>query len=373
MHALVSGASMAGLSCAHWLRRVGYDVTVVERSSDFRQGGAPIDVRGEALGTAARMGIADRLREFEITTHEPMPVYGADGSVQASIDLTWFANECPDDIELTRDDLVTALRESVDAAVGIRFSTWITEIVEKPDHVEVRLNSGDEARYDLLVGADGLHSTVRRKVFGPEERFLHHLGFYVALVNLDPHADWQTGMYTVPGLNVSVRLDCGLPLAYVMFASEPLAVDHRDVDHQRAVVSEVLRDHRAWQIPSVRDAFDDPASPGFYFDAIAQTRMDRWTSRRVVLVGDAAHCASLLSGLGSTLAMTGAEHLADALGGAGGDIGSALVQYEAAQRRLVTKAQDNALANSMMMVPRTAEELNRRNTELRQLAAAAGA
>lgn len=371
MHALVSGASMAGLSCAHWLHRVGYDVTVVERSPDFRRGGAPIDVRGEALGIAERMGILDRLRGFAITRHEPMPVYGADGSVQASIDLTWFANECPDDIELTREDLVTALRESVDASVDIRFGTSITEMVEKPDRVQVGFSSGDEAGYDLLVGADGLHSTVRRNSFGPESRFLHHLGFYVALINLDPNADWEAGMYTVPGLNVSVRLDCGLPLAYVMFAQGPLTIDYRDVEHQRGIVSDVLRGHAVWQIPAVRAAFDDPSTGGFYFDSIAQTRMDRWSTRRVALVGDAAHCASLLSGLGSTLAMTGAEHLAAALARAGGDIPSAVVEYEAAQRPLVIKAQANALTGATMMVPRTADELSRRTAALREMAAAA--
>lgn len=370
MHALVSGASMAGLSCAHWLYRAGYDITVVERSPDLRQGGAPIDVRGEALGTAARMGILDRLHEFEITTHQPMPVYGADGSVQASIDLTWFANECPEDIEVSRDDLLTALSESVDPAVALRFGTSITEIAEAPYHVDVRLSSGEDAQVDLLVGADGLHSTVRRNAFGPEQQYLHHLGFYVALVNLDPDAGWETGMYTVPGLTVSVRLDCGLPLAYVMFASEALTIDYRDTAGQRRLVSDLLSEHPVWQIPGVRAGFEDPASPGFYFDSIAQTRMNRWSTARTVLVGDAAHCASLLSGLGSTLAMTGAEQLARALIRTT-DISAALVEYEAAQRPLVTKAQHSALANSTMMVPRTADEVSRRNAALKEMESAA--
>lgn len=370
MHALVSGASMAGLSCAHWLPRVGYDVTVVERSTDLRQGGAPIDVRGEALQTAERMGILDRVRGFGITAHQPMPVYGADGSVQAAIDLTWFANECPDDIELTRDDLLTALRESVDADVSYRFGVSISEMNETAADVEVQFSSGDSARYDLVVGADGLHSTVRRNTFGPEAQFLHHLGFYVALVNLDPHVDWQAGMYTVPGLSVSVRLDCGQPLAYVMFASAPLAIDYRDVEGQRRIVSDVLRDHEVWQIGAVRATFADAASPGFYYDSIAQTRMDRWSTRRIALVGDAAHCASLLSGLGSTLAMTGAERLAQALARTS-DITAALADYEATQRPLVTKAQHSALANASIMVPRTEAEVTQRNNALREMQAAA--
>ncbi|MBN9734165.1 MULTISPECIES: FAD-dependent monooxygenase [unclassified Pseudonocardia] len=375
MKVLICGAAMAGLSAAYWFARLGHDVAVVERAPGIRRGGAPIDVRGPALDTARRMGILDRIRAEQIRPPAPYDVVGADGAVRGRFAIAWFGNESPDDVEIGRDRLGAALRDAVDS-LGSRarlvFGTEITGIVQDEDGVTVTTPASAE-RYDLVVGADGLHSAVRRMVFGEEERFVRHLGLYVALVSLDPRRRWAPGMYSAPGRTAFVRDDTDRPLGMTMFRSPRLSYDVHDLAAQRDIVCDVLAGDDAWQMPRLRESLRDPDSPGFYFDSISQTRMASWHRGRVALVGDAAHCAALLSGMGTSLAMTGARFLAEAVTRSPDDLAAALADYEARQRPLVERAQDGVDGNSNIMVPATETDLGRRDALLRRAEAAAGA
>ncbi|MBV9891393.1 MAG: FAD-dependent monooxygenase, partial [Rhizobacter sp.] len=205
MDVLVSGASMAGLSAAYWFARLGHGVTVVERADGLRPGGAPIDVRGRALGTAQRMGILRTIADEKVKILEPMPVLDGSGAQVATLDLRWFANETDDDIEITRDRLNRILLRAIPAGVEFRFKTSIASIADGGRSVDVVFGDGARGRYDLVVGADGLHSNVRKLAFGPEKDFVRHFGYYVSLVDLPNDREWQRAMLSVPGLTIAVR------------------------------------------------------------------------------------------------------------------------------------------------------------------------
>lgn len=371
MRVLVSGASMAGLSAAYWFSRHGADVTVAELHDGLRRGGAPIDIRGEALGTAERMGILEAARQQVVPAAEPGTVLDAAGRPVATIDLTWFANETSDDLELTRDRLNDLLFAAAQPKANFRFDVAITEITEITDEdaVEVRFTDGGRETFDLVVGADGLHSVIRRMIFGPESDFLVHQGFYVALANLRPKEPWHQAMYSVPGLMAGVRDVGDGPLAYILVRSDEIDYDYRDLGQQRRIVIDFLDRGDAWELPRLREAFADDQTTGFYFDSLAQTRMPRWTRGRVALIGDAAHCASLLSGMGTSLAMTAAEYLAEEIARTPGHLSAAYARYEERQRPLVDKAQASVHERGAMMVPGSEEELEQRNDLLRRLAA----
>lgn len=369
MDVLISGASMAGLSAAHWFARTGHRVTVVERADGLRRGGAPIDVRGEALAVAARMGILHEIRAQRVVVGDPGPIMNGEGEQVATLDLSWFANESDDDVEITRDRLNDILLASVDDSVVFRFATSINALSDDGAGVDVVLTDGTAARYDLVVGADGLHSNVRGLAFGPEADYFHHIGYYVALLYLPDDRDWVRGMLNVPGLAVAVRDAGDGPQAMMVVRSQEVPYDHRDFDQQRSLVCEFLGRVDTWQVPQIRECFGDPSTSGFYFDSVAQIRMPSWTKGNVALLGDAAHCAALLSGMGTSLAMIGAEQLASAWTVTDGDLARASEAFHAGLRPYVDKAQESVDYGGSIVVPGTQEDLDRRNQMFRDAAA----
>ncbi len=192
------------------------------------------------------------------------------------------------------------------------------------------------AHFDLVVGADGLHSAVRRLAFGPESAFVHHLGTYLAIFsapNVLGLDDWQLWVQapTAGGVIYPARGNTELRVT-LGFGSEPLAYDYRDLEQQKRLVDEHLAG-MGWEIPRLLRAMRQ--APDFYFDAMAQVRMPGWSKGRVTLVGDAGYCASPLSGQGTSLALVGAYVLADALAKSGWDVSAALAGYERRLRGFV--------------------------------------
>jgi 2-polyprenyl-6-methoxyphenol hydroxylase-like FAD-dependent oxidoreductase len=346
---LVSGASVAGTAAAHWLHRTGHSVTVVERHPGLRPGGQAIDVRGPALTVLDRMGLLDQTRSRAVQFLGMSMVDAAGAELSRDTEKTATGGIIGNsDIEILRDDLV----ETVYAAtpgVDYVFGDSVTAIADRADGVAVEFASGVRRRFDLVVGADGLHSGVRRLVFGPESDFVLRMGAFLAICTtanfLGLHR-WQTWHSQLDPLRFcglySVRDDAQ---ARVMFGFlEPgLELDYRDAAAQRAEIERRFTGTGAFAdrlLEQTRDARD------FYCDEAAQIVMDTWSRGRVVLVGDAAHCSSPMSGQGTSLALLGAYVLAGELSAAEGDHERAFAAYEATLRRHVLDTQALAFLDS---------------------------
>ena len=355
MKILISGASMAGPSLAYWLVRGGHEVTVVERAVGPRLGGSPIDVRGPAVDVADRMGLLPAIKEARTRT-EGIEYVDTRGRRVATFDPAAYAEPGGRDIELERADLVRLLYDASKDGAEYRFEDSISSLDQDAGGVDVTFVRGGADRYDLVVGADGTHSTVRRLVFGEESRFVRHLGLYVSLVPVDPalgKENWGV-MHNTPGKLAGVYCYHGKADAVFMFRSPELAYDYQDLDQQKKLLTDAYVGE-GWQVPALLDAVR--AADDLYFDSVNQVHLPTWSRGRVTLVGDAGYCASPLSGMGTTLAMVGAAVLADAL--AAGD--GAFARYEQAHRPLVAKAQASVSRGAGMLVPGTNFGIWRRN------------
>jgi 2-polyprenyl-6-methoxyphenol hydroxylase-like FAD-dependent oxidoreductase len=360
---------MAGLSAAYWFSRLGHRVSVVERADGLRRGGAPIDVRGRALGTAARMNILAKIGDEKVSILEPAPVLDGTGAQVATLDLRWFANETDEDIEISRDRLNSILLSVIPDDVGFCFKASITSIDDGTRGVDVTFTDGLPGHYDLVVGADGLHSNVRKLAFGPEKNYVRHFGYYVALVDLPADREWQRAMLNVPGLTIAVRDAGDGPQGMLLAASPAIDYDYRDLEAQRGLISRLLSGVDAWQVPALRAAFIDPVAEGFYFDSVSQTHMPSWIKGNVAVIGDAGHCAALLSGMGTTLAMVSAEILAKTWTECDGNMEAASAAYHDRLRPYVEQCQAFAHEGAPIMVPATQQALDERNATFRSYAA----
>ncbi|MEZ0074762.1 FAD-dependent monooxygenase [Planotetraspora sp. GP83] len=345
---LISGASVAGPALAYWLRRHGFTPTVVERAPALRDGGYAVDFRGEAhLTVLERMGILDEVKRAA-TNMGAMSYVNEDGKQIASMPADLFSG----DVEILRGDLARILYDATRDEVEYIFDDSITSISETADGVDVTFERGAPRRFDLVVGADGLHSNVRALAFGPESRFVKDLGLHCAIFTTANHLglDHTGQAYSTPGKLVAMYSARKNTEAKAMFyfGSPSLAYDRRDVAQQKKILAEAFAGV-GWETPrllrDMRDASD------FYFDSVSQVHMDRWSTGRVVLLGDAAYCASPLSGMGTGLAMVAAYVLAGELAEAGGDHRTAFARYEEAMRDYARGCQKQGEGVSKWMVP----------------------
>ena len=350
---LISGAGIGGPALAYWLTRAGYHVVLVEIHDSIRPGGQTVDLRGAGRAVVERMGLLDQIRAHSLEQRGVAWVK-ADGRRRAEMPVAAFhGNGMVSQLEILRGDLVSVLYQATTADTDYRFGTRITELAQSDDVVVATLSDGATVRADLVVGADGPHSAVRRLAFGPEEKFLKPLGGYNAwftapdTVGLD---GWYL-IYQAPGgLNASMRPshDPAIAKVALAFRSTPLDYDRRDLAEQRELLASRFAG-AGWQsdalVAAARDADD------FYFDSFAQVQMDSWSTGRVTLVGDAGYCASPLSGMGTSLALVGAYVLAGELGAAGGAgidakaLAAAQDRYHTVMRPYVDRCQ--TLGNTM--------------------------
>jgi 2-polyprenyl-6-methoxyphenol hydroxylase-like FAD-dependent oxidoreductase len=272
----------------------------------------------------------------------------ADGTRRAEMPVEAFdGNGVVSKLEILRGDLVDVLYEATEKRVEYRFGTRVSALEQDDDGVDVTLSDGSRLRADLVVGADGPHSAVRRLVFGPEERFVKPLGGYHAWFTAPDTAGldgWYLMHQAAGGLNASMRPshDPSVAKAGLAFRSEPLSFDRRDLDQQRKLLTDRFNGV-GWHAPELVGAAG--VADDFYFDAFAQVHMDEWSSGRVTLVGDAGYCASPLSGMGTALALVGGYVLAGELGQAGDGLAitrvrRALDQYASVMRPYVDKCQE---------------------------------
>ncbi|PTL78793.1 FAD-dependent monooxygenase [Vitiosangium sp. GDMCC 1.1324] len=370
---LISGAGIAGPTLAYWLARHGYRPTVVERSAALRSSGSPVDVRGRAVEVAEQMGVMPRLREAA-TDVTGIRFVNATGRHAGRIDLQALQRASASrDVELPRGDLASILYQASRDSAEYLFHDSIVGLSQDEDGVNVTFDRVQPRRFDLVIGADGLHSAVRRLAFGPESDFVRHAGLYVATLPLEGHVESGRDVliYNAPGRAVSIHPSRGSPLAAFIFRSPAVPdFDHRDTaQHKRLLMATYADD--AWRVPELLSRVRDAAD--LYFDSVSQVRLDPWWRGRVALLGDAASCVSLF-GDGSTLAMAGAFTLAQALEASPGDHRLAFRRYEAEHRRLVDPRQRSVGLAASLIVPATQSGILTRNlaSQLWPVAAAAG-
>ncbi|MFJ2033286.1 FAD-dependent monooxygenase [Streptosporangium sp. NPDC087985] len=354
---LVSGAGIAGISLAFWLRRNGFTVTVVERAPAVRTGGYKIDIRGAALQVIERMGLMEEVRAMR-TEVRSGSVVNAAGKKVASMDGDTFGGREHSDAEVLRGDLHQLLYGRTQDGVEYLFGDSIASLGDTPDGVKVAFDSGRTEVFDLVVGADGMRSTTRELAFGPDERFVRDMGYYVSVFTVPNHLnlDREELTYVGPGrtaLTYSTAREAGAK-AMFLFASEPLSYDHRDRAEQERLLTSAYAGE-GWEVPRLLQDVSD--SPDFLFDSLSQVHMDRWSTGRVALIGDAAHCASPASGQGTSLALVGAYVLAAELAAAGGDHVAAFNAYERRMRPFVHENQKLGPANIKRMVIRSKSQV----------------
>jgi len=352
---LISGASVAGPVLAHWLHRYGFHPTIVERAPSPRKtGGHAVDLLGPAVDVADHMGLLPEVERLRTRT-EHIELATGSGNRAIGIDVAALAGLLSDKhIEIMRDDLSELLFESTSDTKYL-FSDSIAELTQDDAGVDVVFESGLRRRFDLVIGADGLHSNVRGLAFGPESRYTHFTGAYLAVytlpnfLNLTDTAHVYNTAGRVAAFYRAPAQD-ELRAIFLFRTGELLDYHHRDIGRQKSLLREHFAD-LGWHVPQLLSYLD--AAESFYFDSITQIEMDGWSSGRVTLVGDAGYSPGPAVGGGTSLAMVGAYLLAGELKAAGGDHTAGFAAYEAAVRPQVLNARAFGRKASTTLVPRS--------------------
>ncbi len=364
MRIAISGAGVAGAALAHWLHRTGHTPTLIEQAQQFRTGGYMIDFWGVGYQVATRMGIEGPIRAagYEM---ERLRSVGSRGEVKADVDVNAFRRLLGTDFtSLPRGDLAAAIYATIEDKVETVFGDSIAAVDEDDDGVRLTLEGGGTREFDLVIGADGLHSNVRRLVFGPEEQFERYLGCKVAACVVDgyrPRDELAYVTYAVPGRQLARFALRGDRTTFLFI----FRAEHGGAGvPPKAQLRNTFGDC-GWEANEMLAALDD--AKDLYFDVVSQIHMDRWSRGRVLLVGDAAGCISLLGGEGTGLAITEAYVLAGELARAGGDHRRAFDAYEARLRPFIESKQAGAARFIGFFATRTRFGLWLRNVAMRTM------
>ena len=349
---LISGASVAGPALAWWLSYHGFHPTVVERAPQLRGGGYAVDFRGAThLTVLAKMGILDAIKARQ--THlSSTTIVDENGRPVAPMPAHVFAG----DVEILRGDLGRILYEATQDSTEYIFGDSITSLDERADGVRVCFEHSQPRTFSLVIGADGLHSTVRRLAFGEDGRLVEDLGLCVSIFSMPDSAglDHAGMLCSVPGRTAGVfSAGANQAIAQLYFAAPSISYDYRDVARQKQIVAQAFAD-MGWRVPQLMAAMQE--APDFYFDSVSQVHLDRWSAGRVALIGDAA-CAAGPGGNGTGNAVVAAYVLAGELAAADGDYRTAFARYEQLLRPYVAKGQRQARGGKDFLAPPTPKKI----------------
>lgn len=359
LNVLISGAGIAGATLASLLGRQGHHVTVVERDDGVRSSGNPVDVRGDAFDVVEDLGLSPRLRDLATRVREVVFVDSAGRRVAGMATRRSQDREA----EVPRAALVSMLIDAARQEAEFRFDDMIVGIGADQHGLDVTFDRAAPSRFDLVVGADGLHSAVRRLAFGPESDFVKHLGIYIGTVRLENALDHDDTVvvYNEPGVAAALHPGAGAPSAAFMFRSS-VQINPRDPTAVEQNMRQVYAD-AGWRVPDLL-AIYAAAADQTYFDAVSRVRVPAWSRGRSTLLGDAASCVSLF-GEGSSSAISGAATLTRSLTMSQQDIPGALERYELMHRRLSNRGQRAATLASHILIPASRAGITLRNRGLR--------
>ncbi|MFH8572499.1 FAD-dependent monooxygenase [Streptomyces sp. NPDC017993] len=355
---LISGASIAGPALAYWLGRYGFAPTVVELAPALRGGGQAVDFRSEThLTVLEQMGVLAQLRRIQ-TGGTPMRFVDERGRQLLSLPAEFAGG----DVEVPRGDLARVLYEHSLPHTEYLFGDSISGLTETTDGVQVTFRNSAPREFDLVIGADGLHSHVRRLTFGPEEKFVRHLGYYAATWQLPNYLNLERGSvgFNTPGRLASVgrdHRDAAKAGAFFLFAAPQLTYDRHDPAQQKALIGDAFAG-LGWEVPRLLDSLRQ--APEIYFDSISRADVRNWSKGRICLVGDAA-CGATIGGMGTGTGVVAGYVLAGELALAGGDHRAAFTRYENTMRAYAQGCQKGGDRTGKFLAPGTATGIRIRN------------
>lgn len=364
MKVLIVGAGIAGPTTAFWLSKAGHEITVVEHAPQLRGGGYLIDFWGAGFDVAEKMGIVPALRRRGYVMTEARAI-NRDGRKVASFSPEVIMESVKKYLSLARSDLSAVIYESLSDSVELILGDTVQNLDDDGDRVRVTFASGNARDFDLVIGADGLHSRVRKLTFGPDADYEKYLGMVVAAfegTNYPERNDLVAMMYADVGfqaLRLSLRDDVTLFLFSVRHDGE-VPVDRAA---QESLLKEKLSD-AGWEVPAMLDVMS--GAKDLYFDSVSQIRMPSWSKGRVALVGDAGACPSFLAGQGTALAMVEGYTLAAEIARSS-DHREAFARYEERLAPLLRSKQDAAQGLGLAFAPKNRFQLFVRNTVMRMM------
>jgi 2-polyprenyl-6-methoxyphenol hydroxylase-like FAD-dependent oxidoreductase len=351
---LVSGMGIAGPTLAYWLSVHGFKTTLVEIAPHFRTGGYVIDFWGRGFDVAEKMGMLPDIKREGYDVKE-LRLVNSNGRRVGGMNAEFFRSATKGRyVSIPRGELAKIIYQKVKGRCETLFGESIRKIEDYSSGVRVSFKRTDARHFDLVIGADGLHSTVRKLVFGKDDLFEKYLGYMVAaftVSNYRPRDKDVYVSYSVPGKQVArfAMRDDQTMFLFVFAEPHGRYVEAQGIDHKNILRAEF--GEAGWECHQILAAMESCGD--IYFDRVSQIRMDTWSRGRVSLVGDAAFCPSFLAGQGSALAMLAAYVLAGELSRAADRPGSAFQRYEHVLRPFITSKQNAAVKFCGSFAPRT--------------------